>query len=220
MLTTARKVADQARSPIPRVKVPDNGTKTLRILKPLEEIPAHYVHFVELPGTNGGKAQSRPFECLLDDEGNGHCPICERGDDNSRRRTARVILFVLDRKPGEGEKGAGIMEMGPTFFKQLEEMEADWGPVTERDIKVSVSGTGKQRKYSVMPLPKASPFGPTEQGALDEIDISDLVPEGLTYERQKQQFLNFIRSTTFDPHEFEEENGGSGEGDGTGTEEF
>lgn len=218
-MTTAKRVAEAQGSSVPRVKVPDNGSKSLRILQPLEETAAHYVHYVSLPGVHGGKGQFRSFECLLDDDGNGRCPLCDFGDDKSRNRVARIILLVMDRKPGDGEKAAGVMEVGARFFKDLEVLEEEFGPVTGFDIRVTVTGAGQQRKYSVMPTQKRDPFGPTEQGALESIDLTGLIPDNLTYDKVKQQFENFTRSVNFDSSDFGAEEA-EAESAGDATDDF
>lgn len=215
-LMAAKKVADTG-SGVDRVKVPDNGKKTLRFLQPLDEVMAHYVHWVELPSTSG-KSEVRSFECLRDEEGSGRCPICEKGDENSRKRSARIAFIVMDRRPGEGEKAVGVMEMGKRFFNDLEAIEEEWGPVTGLDIQVIVTGVGKNRKYSVLPTSKKAPLGPMETAALASIDLANLVPDGLTYESILTSYQNFIRTVSFDPERFgadPEEEAPAGAGDET-----
>jgi hypothetical protein len=216
----ARRAVESSSLSYPRIRIPDNGVKVVRVLEDLDDLVAHYVHWVELPPTSPGTRPAvRSFECLMSEEDDSRCPVCELGDPKARKRSLRIVMPLVDRKPSEDSPAAGWLEVGRPFFLTLQTIEAEYGPITEYDLKITVDGAGMQRKYSVLPtgLARRGPLGPAELAAKETLNIADVVRDDLTYDALRAQFRMFVASAMFDPTEFSDD---TGRESGDATDEF
>jgi len=140
------------------------GTHQIRILS--EEPYTRWTHWVQ--SANGGKGLT--VNCI-----GKNCPICseikaakankEKPKYNSRKLHA---LNVIDRKTGE----VAILDKGNALFEQLLGLFEEIGDPREYDVKIRVSGTGRDTSYVVIPMP-ATKLTDAEK-ALEQYDFDEI----------------------------------------------
>lgn len=81
--------------------------------------------------------------------GNG-CALCAEGSEAKQRFKANVYSFTQGK--------VFLWDFGGGIAKQLREiaknLKTDGKTMDDVDLKISVSGSGLQKKYSIMPWPK------------------------------------------------------------------
>lgn len=89
------------------------------------------------------------IKCL----GNG-CVQCSEGSEAKQRFKTNVYSFTQGR--------VFIWDFGGGIAKQLKEvarnLSTDGKTMDDVDLKISVSGSGLQKKYSIMPWPSSKPL--------------------------------------------------------------
>ena len=90
--------------------------------------------------------------------GNG-CLICSSGSENSapkQRFKANVYNWTTNK--------VHLWDFGPGIAKQLKEiaksLASEQKDMESIDLKISVSGTGMQKKYTIMPWPSTKELPP------------------------------------------------------------
>lgn len=82
-------------------------------------------------------------------QGNG-CSLCSEGNEAKQRFKANVYSFTQG-KVFQWDFGGGIAKQLKEVAKGL---SGDGKTMDDVDLKISVSGSGLQKKYSIMPWPK------------------------------------------------------------------
>jgi hypothetical protein len=151
------------------------GTTQIRILD--DEPFSRYTHW--LPKANEGKGTT--VNCI----GRDTCPVCsEIAKDRAAKATARFnsrklhAMNVINRETGE----VNILDKGNSLFEQLVGLYEEIGDLRNYDIKIRVSGTGKDTSYVVIPMAQ-KPLTADEK-TLTKYDFSDmyknLTPDQIT----------------------------------------
>lgn len=112
---------------------------------------------------NGGK---KKIICL-----GAKCPICKKGVGHEPQ--IKFQVKVIDR----AENKIKVLECGKQIIKSIKEyaMDSDYGDPTKYDIKIKKEGSGRDTKYSVMPVPNKSNFTEEELKMIEESpDIADI----------------------------------------------
>lgn len=78
-------------------------------------------------------------------------------------------------KPQIISKGWGLAKS----FQELDSDEDYGADITKLDIKITPTGEGLERRYSVIPLPKAGTLTDEQWEALHAIDLEKIIGDGL-----------------------------------------
>lgn len=152
------------------------GTHQIRCLD--AEPVSRWTHWI--PQANAGKGYT--VNCAGKD-----CPVCaEIKAAKAKKAPAKMnsrklhLMNVIDRASGEVkliDKGNGLFE---ALYGIYEELKADNGDLTNYDLKIRVSGSGKDTVYTPIPMP-VKPLTKDEK-ALEKYDREKL-SESLTVEQ-------------------------------------
>lgn len=119
------------------LKIESGSPQQIRILSPEPKVKT--VHF----------ADNKSIDCQGE-----MCPLCAEGNEARQRFAAKVYDHTVGRTM--------IWEFGPSIAKQLRDIDANLEPekmsILDIDLKISASGSGKQKKYLVMPWTPAKPL--------------------------------------------------------------
>jgi len=124
----------------------EQGTNQMRIVSSPSQMDIHWENDI-----NGGK---RKIICL-----GVKCPICKKGEGHTPQ--TRYQIQVIDRKDGKIK----VLECGKQIIKSIKDyaVDSDYGDPTQYDIKIKKEGSGRDTKYSVMPVPSKYPLTPEEE---------------------------------------------------------
>lgn len=102
------------------------------------------------------------------------CPLCELGYPVKTNYLAMVVEreHEKDGKVYGGE--ASILKKGPTLLGEVQNLfdDENWGSGGNYDIKITASGDGLDRKYSVLAIPadKSPELTAREKASLKELE--------------------------------------------------
>lgn len=120
------------------LRMADGEAKLLRILATADEIIGVFEHTEQFGGN------WKTITCLDKNfKKNGECPLCLAGKNAS----FKAYIPVLDRTDGKVK----VFKASKTVVKQILGLVEEYGNITERDFKISRSGTRFDTTYQFFP---------------------------------------------------------------------
>lgn len=124
------------------------------------------------------------------------CPICniiknakQNKETPKYNSSKRYHIHVIDRRDGQLK----IMEQSRTFFGMLLALKDNVGDLTEYDVKVIRTGTGKKTQYNVIPMQK-QPLSEDEKAlASNRVDLDEFFTAPTN-----EQLVEILNGKTFD----------------------
>lgn len=92
------------------------------------------------------------------------CPLCRHGVTT----IARYYTAVIERTSGQ----AYIMEFGQQIAGQIQKNVQKSGDPTTYDLNIIRTGTGKQSRYTVLPIPPKTHLTQQEKDAAEKLDVA------------------------------------------------
>lgn len=127
------------------LKLEDGAKKRIRFLVDEDGLLSLKYHNVTLKVN--GKKQYRKYACTEDET----CLLCKCEDKDIKKVSYRFRIPVLDIEADE----VAIWEGGVKVAQQLIDVFDEYGTLTDRDYKLSRTGTGLGTTYNLMPTDKA-----------------------------------------------------------------
>lgn len=147
----------------------------------LQEMDAEAKNYDKTRGVGVGVVEHSVFDksarrmyratCLMDDE--GRCYGCERyraGDKDYAIKRNYYINVLVDAMDGEAPKTMVLSRsLGSTFFEKLLTMHDLLETITEKNFKITRTGTSKDTKWDLQLLKEDAPLNDSE-AVVHEID--------------------------------------------------
>lgn len=147
----------------------EEGEKKIRVIGDIHAVKEHSVliegrsKFIACP-TENARMLIEAGELPTDSEIPA-CPLCELGYPVK----TSYLAIAVDRDSEE----AGVLKKGPKVLGEIQGLidDEDWGAAGDYDIKITATGEGLKRKYTVMGVPanKSKPLTEKEESSLSKL---------------------------------------------------